>query len=220
MRVRFEFTMEDHKKFVSRTVRAVLCLDLKKSVIRKSGYLYSLISELKKLAFGSNASVKFDVIFDEAVVLLKRIFGYELKSASNETFSINIINSNKKDVYYLINSVKNPISMENEKFDEILLVIVLSIIYMKEGVCDEGLNYFEIIKVCLWAALEELDIKRKSDENFVHPEHYINSIFIKQHYIERKKCGDMDNQLWEYIWGQRAKEEIDPNKIIKFVSDV
>ncbi|XP_015122469.1 necdin [Diachasma alloeum] len=153
--------------------------------------------------YGIPSHVKhYQNLMAKAKVILHEIFGYKLISIGGGKWII--VNALSHDLIRL-------------EVDDVpaqtLLYLVLSHIFMSGEPCRED-NLIHFLKC--------LGIWR---DGAVHPyfgnvQEVLQKRFVQQVYLIRSKVSEADNEMYDYTWGQRAKEECDPRNIIEFLGKV
>ncbi|XP_065645018.1 non-structural maintenance of chromosomes element 3 homolog isoform X2 [Hydra vulgaris] len=194
----------EFKRVVADMVRYILFSDRKKVCIKKA----DLIKDVIKDVF-YNTKV-FPIVFEESKKVLQETFGFDVVEIVSE--------DGKSKGFVLVNLLEeNPgceslldWGKENEKMG--LLMVIISMIYMNEGVLSEA---------SLWYCLKKLGIeKNRQHRLFGDVDKLIQMEFVKQNYLERKKQTITEGSLIQYHIGPRTSVEISKRKILQFVSKV
>lgn len=174
-----------------------------------------------------------DRVLDAAKDRLMKIFG------------LDVVESEKKGCYMLINLVKENqeddsahhiYRSEKEKGQMAITFVVLGLIFMSNGQKISEENLFKFLKhLGLHAEDKDKGAQKKGQNtnNDVDPEltelldgdakKFINETLVsKQHYLARTRdeTGDPEVESYTYSWGERARLEIQESDVLKMVCEI
>ncbi|XP_046750777.1 non-structural maintenance of chromosomes element 3 homolog [Diprion similis] len=187
-------TPEEENQLVGSVIRYLLAAERTKHVVQRP--------QLIKNVFGTY-NKHYRKIMTIVKATLTQVFGFNL--VEFETGK-----------YILTNAITmNPPHLscpESEKPQRILLILVLTHIFMLDGICKEEL---------LWDFLRKLTIIPRDgykNQMFGDIHKIITVDFVKQQYLEMPKIGSSDPPAYEFHWGVRAEEEVSKRHVLEFVS--
>ncbi|KAG0047968.1 Melanoma-associated antigen F1 [Gryganskiella cystojenkinii] len=159
-----------------------------------------------------------DHVFNKAQERLRDVFGMEM--AELTTRGRDGRSEEKGTKTYMLRNVL-PINLlettiidwEPELEDMGLLMVILSLIMVREGTLQESVLLSHLRRMALLEDASNFgDIHKKLDE------------FIKKRYLDRYKLEHMDDSgekiEMEYRWGARARVEIPEENVVKFIQEV
>lgn len=161
---------------------------------------------------------------------LKDVFGYDM-----------IESESRKGTFYLINKIQDSEKpadrhlkfTDQEKAHHGLLMVVLSVVYMNNGVIKDDALFQFLQKMRLWdeevakrdrVSMGATSVDPSIIEQFGDIKNLINKEWCQRlHYLTCTKVddgSDPDVQQFEYRWGERAEHEFKKSDILKFVAHV
>ncbi|XP_077380450.1 necdin-like 2 [Festucalex cinctus] len=93
-----------------------------------------------------------------------------------------------------------------------LLFVILSVIFMKQGVAKEGMIWNILGKLCVNPA--------KKHEVFGDVKKLVTDEFVRQRYLEYAPIPHTDPPEHNILWGPRANAEVSKAKILEFVAEL
>nr|CAD7580338.1 unnamed protein product [Timema californicum] len=150
----------------------------------------------------------FEVVLKAAKKAMAEVLGLKLVA----------LEQGNSKVYILLSSC-GPQSLDAVPKDErkhvVLLMIVLSFILMRGGVCRE---------THIWKALEEMNIV-KAERKVLHP--YFGDVYrlvtqdyVRQLYLEYTKVVAVDPPIHDFRWGKRAELEVSQKAVVEYACEV
>ncbi|XP_063229344.1 melanoma-associated antigen D2-like isoform X2 [Bacillus rossius redtenbacheri] len=159
---------------------------------------------------GKVGNKKFKDLLSNAAKILVNVYGIKLVEVGHESAKY----------YILINQLPynsqlgNIVWLQDEQKDQILLMIVLSLIFMNGGIVDEEL---------MWSYLTQLDIVEggsRTHPYFGDVHRLLKEEYMFQMYLEYNLVRDSDPQKHTVSWGERARREVSLSKILQFACDM
>jgi len=200
-------TEEDAEKMISDVVYFFLVEDQKKSLINRPDIM-------NKCGVNKKARAVQEYVMMKAKDKLMNIMGIRVKEVEGKKggrsyILVNELAAAEKAISYLSISEKETARMG-------IIFSILGLIFMENGsVSEEDLfSFLERMGMSSNPELAEIfdgDVKK-----------YINDVLVtKQHYLRKvkKECVDAE-QVFEYMWGDRADAEVKKSDVLKMVSDV
>ncbi|KAG0314241.1 Melanoma-associated antigen D2, partial [Dissophora globulifera] len=166
----------------------------------------------------ANHTRLFDQVFEKAQERLRDVFGMELAELMTKGRSGQSVEKGSKS-YVLRNILpvelldNNAVDWDSEVEDMGLLMVILSLIMVREGVIYESALMSHLRRLSLLEDNSPFgDIQKKLD------------VMIKRRYLERNKLEHMDESgekvEMEYRWGARARIEFPESNVVKFIQEV
>ncbi|XP_012228635.1 non-structural maintenance of chromosomes element 3 homolog [Linepithema humile] len=188
--------MMEHEQapLISSIIRYILVADGNKQVIQKNHIVKNILNGNNKL---------FRSTIDEVKGQLFAVFGYILKEVEN----------NK---YILINDIENhlPHLSYNDNNKQVLLFLVLVHIFMHGESCKQEI---------LWDYLRNLNIITENSfqhEYFGDVKQLVSVDFVNQRYLAKVVPEKNELSDFEYVWGNRAENEITYRSCLEFVANI
>jgi len=215
-------TQDDVEKLVSDVVFYFLVADQKKQLIKRPELC-------KNCDLSRKSRADQDSIIDKAKLHLATVFGIRVEELEN-----------KKGHYILVNQLAQDGNSENDHIywsdNEAgqmgLTFSLLGLVFMNGGkVSDEIL--FKFLKSL--GVSEDIVRKERGREKCVEvdPEvaalfggdvkKFVNEVLVaKQHYLARARVPhhDVDKEIYEYTWGDRAEKEVKRSNVLKMVCEL
>ncbi|OWF48308.1 non-structural maintenance of chromosomes element 3 homolog [Mizuhopecten yessoensis] len=201
----------DQEKRLHDLVQYLLIMDQKKLPIKKMDINKHVLKEHRGA---------FPVMMKKAGDALLQVFGIELVALEDKL----------KGTYILVNRVDtdtedlgNRDGQAGQDFTPVewpeeddaktgLLMVILSLIFMNGQV---------MLDSYMWHTLKKLGIDTDfNHEVFGDSKKLITQEFAKQGYIEYTRQQNSDPPVYEFRWGQRAKQEISRKNCLDFVSQL
>ncbi|KAG0080843.1 Melanoma-associated antigen D2 [Podila epicladia] len=193
-----------------------------KDVVRLAVFTSHSDSSLKrediKKVVGDVTPKMFDAIFQKAQERLRDVFGMELVELTTKGRSGNNAEKGSK-AYILRNTLplelvsRGMVDWEDELEDMGLLMVILSLIMVRQGV---------IYEKALMAHLRRMNLL--SDESPLGDVSKLMDSYVKKRYIEKVKLEHMDDSgekaEVELRWGARARVELSEENVVKFMKEV
>ncbi|XP_043080211.1 necdin-like 2 [Puntigrus tetrazona] len=195
-RARENFTSEQVDRKVAEVVQFILIKDQRKIPIRRADIAKHVVKEYKAI---------YTEIMNKVCLKFDQVFGLELVEIDQ-----------KNHIYILINKLEpihgEPLSMRSENPKIGLLLVILSVVFMKGGVIKENL---------VWNTLKKLrvDPGEKHDQ-FGDIKKVVTDEFVRQKYLEYVKIPHTDPVEFEFRWGLRAEKEVSKLKLLEFVGEL
>lgn len=215
-------TQDDIEKLVSDVVFYFLVADQKKQLIKRPELC-------KNCDLSKKSRADQESIIDKAKLHLATIFGIRVEELENKRGHYILVNQLAQDE----NSENDHIYWsENEAGQMGLTFSLLGLIFMNGGkVSDEIL--FKFLKSL--GVSEDIVRKERGREKAVEvdPEvtalfggdvkKFVNEVLVaKQHYLARARVEhhDVDKEIYEYSWGDRAELEVKRSNVLKMVCEL
>lgn len=147
-------------------------------------------------------------IMDEAAHVLKEIFGMNLVEIEHSANMKQYILVNNEQFLRDVSDLKWP---EEVQAQQVLLMLLLSLIFMSGGVVKEEVILSFLTKLGIMNS-------RKSHEYFGDVWKLLTGEFVRQMYLEYVRIPELDPPKFEFRWGRRAKEEVSRRELLQFVS--
>ncbi|XP_073326215.1 necdin-like 2 [Pagrus major] len=180
----------------AEVVQYFLVKDQKKIPVRRADIVKHVVKEYRNI---------YPEIMKRAAHTFDQVFGLKLVEIDA-----------KSHTYILINKLEtaegaSPInSPANPKMG--LLFVILSVIFMKEGVVKENL---------IWNTLKKLRVDPgKKHEEFGDVKKVVTDEFVRQRYLEYVRIPHTEPVEHEFRWGQRAEIEVSKARILEFMSEL
>jgi len=205
---------DDAKKMISDIAFAFIAADQKKTVIKKPEILKTcdLFKKEKRVQ---------DYIIAQAAKQMSDILGIELKELKNSY----ILTSR-------LEQESNHIEWSDKEYSRMALTYtILGLILMSNGKITDDILFKFLKSVGLYED-EKTAAKsgpKPSDCEIItafydgDTKKFINETLVtKQHYLRREsiKTLDMDAEVYEYSWGERAEHECKPSEVFRMVCDM
>jgi len=208
-----ELNEEDRKKLVKDALFHVITQEAKRPVIKRPDVF-------KAIGLTGRTKELQDSIWNRTIKDLKDVFGYQMKELDDKKGFI-LVNLFEDSCHQ---EMRHIIYDDKDKTHIGLLIVVLSVIYMNNGVVKEETLFGFLKKLNLF---DDNDPK-KEFEPFGNVKNLIDKEWCnKQHYIQLEKdelaassSGDPDQNQYKYRWGERAFAEVKKSDVLKFVASV
>nr|XP_056706225.1 non-structural maintenance of chromosomes element 3 homolog [Euleptes europaea] len=181
---------------VTELVQFLLVKDQKKIPIKRADILKHVVKDYKDVC---------PELLKRASQTLQQVFGMEL------------VEIDPKSHIYILASRLPQLEAESSKEDENtpkmgLLLIILSVIFMKGGVAKEP---------AIWEVLRRLRIEPgEKHKIFGEVKKLITEEFVRQKYLEYIRLPHTDPPEFEFRWGSRAAKETSKKQILQFVAKI
>ncbi|KAG0377444.1 hypothetical protein BGX24_006091 [Mortierella sp. AD032] len=196
----------DFERFVKDVVRLAIFSSHSEAATVKRDDIKSILGNHTKV---------YDAVFVSAQERLRNVFGMEMAELTTRGRSGK--NEEKGTKTYILRSVlpldllgNEAVDWEDQLEDQGLLMVILSLIMVREGVIFEShlKQHFRRMKLME----EEGEMEKKMD------------MFMKKRYLEKAKMEHMDDTgdkvEMEVRWGARARAEIPEENVVRFIEEV
>ncbi|XP_057699614.1 necdin-like 2 isoform X1 [Corythoichthys intestinalis] len=176
-------------------VQYILMKDQKKIPIRRADLVKHVIKEYRN---------GYPAIMKRVAHTFEQVFGLTL---------VNI--DPKNQMYILLKKLEEDVECPtlgkaNPKTG--VLFVILSVIFMKQGVVKELL---------IWNVLEKLYLNSMTEhKEFGDIKKMVIDEFVRQRYLEYVRVPHTDPLEHNFLWGPRAKLEVSKAKILQFVAEL
>ncbi|XP_067833896.1 necdin-like 2 isoform X2 [Heptranchias perlo] len=179
---------------VSEVVQYILIMEQKKVPVKRKDIIKNVLKDYKSL---------YSEIIKRTVKTFQQVFGLDLVEIDTKTHA-----------YILINKLDRVEGDDMNWGDATpkmgLLMVILSIIFMKGNVVKDSL---------LWHTLRKLRIDpSERHDDFGDVKKLITEEFVKQKYLEYSRVAHTDPVEYEFRWGPRAFKETSKMKVLEFVA--
>jgi len=198
-RVMSSISIDDSSRKVNELVQFLLIMDQKKQPIKRIDINKIVLKETSKA---------FPAMMEKAKAKLKDVFGIDLREIDGKgTKSYILVNRHEteSDSPHLQWSPADNARMG-------LLMVVLSMVFMKENVVTDGELYHFLRKL-------DVDVE-KNHNQFGDVKKLLTKEFVWQKYLEYTVVPNTEPQLHEFRWGQRAKAEITKRNVLDVVCQI
>ncbi|KAG8233334.1 hypothetical protein J437_LFUL010884 [Ladona fulva] len=190
-----DLTQEDRLSLVNDTVLYIISHD-SLNLIKRQDIIKNILKEKKKH-------------FSEIIKLVKerlvQDFGLDLVDVEeNKVYAVVYRVTDKFNVY--------PVEVEA---DRILLILVLTLIFMNNGVMAED----DIMKTLKRLKIKS-DVHDKKHETFGDVENAIKKKFVRWLFLECNTISGTDPPQYEFRWGSRAEIQISKKRILDFACEI
>ncbi|XP_048347028.1 non-structural maintenance of chromosomes element 3 homolog [Sphaerodactylus townsendi] len=181
---------------VNELVPFLLVKDQKKIPIKRADILKHVIKDYRDVS---------PELLKHANQTLQQVFGMEL------------VEIDPKSRSYILVSKLPPLERDSSNQDENtpkigLLLIILSVIFMKAGVAKEP---------AVWEVLRRLRVDPgEKHKVFGDVKKLITEEFVRQKYLEYNRLPHTDPPEFEFRWGPRAAKETSKKQILQFVAKI
>ncbi|KAG0288313.1 Melanoma-associated antigen D2 [Linnemannia gamsii] len=197
---------EDFERFVKDAVRLAVFSSHSEAGAVKRDDIKALLGVHTKL---------YDTVFDKAQERLRNVFGMEMAELTTKGRSGK--NEEKGTKTYILRSTlpsdllaSESLDWDDQLEDQGLLMVILSLIMVREGVIYESHLKQHFRRLMLMD--EGGDIDKKMD------------MFLKKRYLERSKLEHLDESgekiEMEVRWGARARAEIPEENVVQFIEEI
>ncbi|KAF8932487.1 Melanoma-associated antigen D2 [Haplosporangium gracile] len=197
---------EDFERFVKDAVRLAIFSSHSEAATVKRDDIKALLGTHTRL---------YDSVFERAQERLRKVFGMEMAELTTKGRSGK--NEEKGTKTYILRSTlpldllgSESLDWEDQLEDQGLLMVILSLIMVREGVIFESHLKQHFKRLMLME--EGGDIDRKMD------------MFLKKRYIEKSKLEYLDESgekiEMEVRWGARARAEILEENVVRFIEEI
>lgn len=180
----------------AEVIQYILVKDQKKVPVRRADLVKNVLKEYRTV---------YPEIMKRAVHTLDQVFGLKLVEIDT-----------KNHLYILINKLEPceeamlANAPSNQKMG--LLLVILSVIFMRRGVVKESL---------IWNTLKKLRVDPgEKHELFGDVKKLVTDEFVRQRYLEFVRVPHTDPVEFEVRWGQRANVEVSKARILEFMGQL
>ncbi|KAG0298835.1 Melanoma-associated antigen D2 [Linnemannia gamsii] len=181
---------EDFERFVKDAVRLAVFSSHSEAAAVKRDDIKALLGAHTKL---------YDTVFDKAQERLRDVFGMEMAELTSKG------RSGKNE-----EKASESLDWDDQLEDQGLLMVILSLIMVREGVIFESDLRQHFRRLMLMD--EGGDIDKKMD------------MFLKKRYLEKSKLEHLDVSgekiEMEVRWGARARAEIPEENVVRFIEEI
>ncbi|PNF27536.1 hypothetical protein B7P43_G02878 [Cryptotermes secundus] len=147
-------------------------------------------------------------IMNEAAHVLTEIFGMKLVEIEHSSNMKQYILVNNEQFLRDVSDLKWPEEVEAQ---QVLLMLLLSLIFMSGGVVKEEVMSSFLTRLGIMNG-------RKSHEYFGDVWKLLTVEFVRQMYVEYVRIPESNPPKYEFRWGHRAKGEVSRRELLNFVS--
>ncbi|XP_041035545.1 necdin-like 2 isoform X1 [Carcharodon carcharias] len=179
---------------MSEVVQYILIMEQRKIPVKRKDIIKHVLKEYRS---------RYTEIMKRTVRTFHQVFGLDLVEIDT-----------KNHAYILVNKLDR-VEGDNMNWGDAtpkmgLLMVILSIIFMKGNVVKDSL---------LWHTLKKLRVDPSERHNdFGDVKKLITEEFVKQKYLDYSRVLHTDPVEYEFRWGPRASKETSKLKVLEFVA--